>query len=191
MDPSRFRQPMSGDEVDVEETSDDEDATNDVEEIDPLTSATSRAENAERELAYRTAELANVQRRLAGERADLIAYGSAGLARRMTGVLEDLERAMAAFDGNSADALQAGFDLVLKKLRSELESEGVVRIETVGKAFDPTLHEALMMVPPNAENPPGTIVAETEGGWKMKARVLRPARVVVASEHTSASAVDE
>ena len=61
------------------------------EELDPLEQANLRAENAEKEIAYKDAEIQNVRKRLMAEKAELIQYSGMGLARRMLTVLADVE----------------------------------------------------------------------------------------------------
>ena len=68
------------------------------EERDPLEVALERAEFAEKEIAYKEAEIQNVRKRMMGEKADLIQYGGMGLARRMLTILGDVDRAMAGIE---------------------------------------------------------------------------------------------
>ena len=62
---------------------------------DPLDVALARAETAEKEIAYKDAEIQNVRKRLMAEKAELIQYSGMGLARRMLTVLSDVDRALA------------------------------------------------------------------------------------------------
>ena len=65
-----------------------------VEPLDPLEEATQRAEKAEKEIAYKEAEIQNVRKRLMAEKSTLIQYGGMGLARRMIPILNDVDRAL-------------------------------------------------------------------------------------------------
>ena len=49
----------------------------------------------------------------------------------------------------------------------------------MGAAFDPAVHEAIVMQPSEQEE--GLIAAVLERGYRQGDRVLRPARVVVSS----------
>ena len=60
-----------------------------------------------------------------------------------------------------------------------LEKLGVEKIETVGKEFDPNLHEAIMQTP-TEEHPDRTVIAELQSGYKLCDKILRPALVNVA-----------
>ena len=55
---------------------------------------------------------------------------------------------------------------------------GVKSIETIGKAFDPNIHEAVMEEE-NNEMPHHTIIAEFQRGFMLKERIVRPAKVKV------------
>ena len=84
-----------------------------VEEIDPLTEAIQRAEAAEKEITYRDAEIQNVRKRLMSEKATAIQYGGMGMARKMLGVLGDIDRALSVNEDE-------GLSLIRSKMWSEL-----------------------------------------------------------------------
>ena len=150
------------------------------EPIDPLQEALERAIKAEKEIDYRDAEIQNIRKRSATEKAELIQYSGMGLARRMLGVLDDLDRAISA--SAEENQLLEGMKLLRQKLWSELSSDGVSEIPAKGVQFDPKKHEAITMLPPSDDFPTGTIIDVLEAGFMYKQRVLRAARVVVASE---------
>ena len=63
-------------------------------------------------------------------------------------------------------------------LADVLAKEGLAEIDTDGK-FDPHIHEALLSQPSEAEE--GSVIEVVQKGYKLGDRVVRPARVVVAS----------
>lgn len=146
-----------------------------IEEIDPLAEALERAETAEKEISYRDAEIQNVRKRLIAEKATAIQYGGMGMARRMLGVLADIDRALEINENE-------GLSLIRKKMWTELSADGVTSIETTGKNFDPTKMEAITTIQPTDEFPANTVVNQLESGYMYKDRVLIAARVVVASD---------
>ena len=85
--------------IDEESKKGDEDSdsqtTEEVIELDPLEEAIKRAEAAEKEISYRDAEIQNVRKRLMSEKATAIQYGGMGMARKMLGVLADIDRSLA------------------------------------------------------------------------------------------------
>ncbi len=76
------------------------------------------------------------------------------------------------------DKFVEGIKLIEDQLFKVLAKYGVKSIETVGKAFDPNLHEAVMEEEKN-ELPHHTIVDELQRGFLLKERVIRPSKVKV------------
>jgi molecular chaperone GrpE len=54
----------------------------------------------------------------------------------------------------------------------------VAAIEAAGQPFDPSLHEAMQQVPDDSVAP-NTVVEELQKGYRLRDRLLRPARVIV------------
>ncbi len=171
---------LASDEAPTEEGSEalEEEAE---EERDPLEVALERAEFAEKEIAYKEAEIQNVRKRLMGEKADLIQYGGMGLARRMLTILGDVDRAMTGIEDDDQSPVAQGLRLLRNKMWHELQADGVSQIEAKGAVFDPSKMEAITTIPPNDNFPNGTVVDVLEQGYMYKSKVLLVARVVVAS----------
>ena len=124
------------------------------------------------------ADFENYRRRIERDRARL---GTEALRNFMSGLLDvvdDLERFL-NFVGEETSTSMDGVRFVHQKLLGLLEKEGVRPFKSVGKAFDPLLHEVVSTVPAE-DTPEGTIVQEARRGYKFKDDILRPARVVVA-----------
>ena len=152
------------------------------EERDPLEVALERAEFAEKEIAYKEAEIQDVRKRMMGEKADLIQYGGMGLARRMLTILGDVDRAMAGIEDDDQSPVAQGLRLLRNKMWHELQADGVAHIEAKGAIFDPSKMEAITTIPPSEAFPNGTVVDVLEQGYMYKSKVILVARVVVASE---------
>ena len=71
--------------------------------------------------------------------------------------------------------------MVKKELASTLEKNGITKIDTLDKKFDPNLHQAMMEVE-NNELEEGIIVQEIQTGYMMHDRLLRPAMVGVSKK---------
>ena len=153
-----------------------------VEVLDPLDEALMRAEKAEKEIAYKDAEIQNVRKRLMAEKAELIQYSGMGLARRMLTVLGDVDRALDNLDKDDSSAVAQGLRLLRNKMWHELSADGVTAIEAKDLPFDPAKMEAITTIPASDAFPPGRVVDVLESGYMYKQRVLLAARVVVASE---------
>jgi molecular chaperone GrpE len=152
------------------------------EERDPLEVALERAEFAEKEIAYKEAEIQNVRKRLMAEKADAIQFGGMGLARRMLTVLGDVDRALNGIDDDDQSPVAQGLRLLRNKMWHELQADGVARIEAKGATFDPSKMEAITTIPPSEAFPNGSVVDVLEEGYTYKSKVILVARVVVASE---------
>jgi molecular chaperone GrpE (heat shock protein) len=152
------------------------------EPIDPLEEALSRAEKAEKEIAYKDAEIQNVRKRLMAEKSDLIQYGGMGIARRMLTVLGDVDRSVSNLEEGDDSAVAQGLRLLRNKMWHELSADGVTHIDANGQIFDPAKMEAITTIPASENFPPGKVVDVLEAGYMYKKRVIIAARVVVASE---------
>ena len=118
------------------------------------------------------------QQRLAEER---ILADRERVLRSFLRVADDLERALNA-DGVDGDSLRQGVDLTHQALMRILDQEGAEPIEALGQPFDPAWHEAVGTVPNgHAGVEPDTVVEVVEAGYRMGDRLLRPARVIVAT----------
>jgi molecular chaperone GrpE len=71
-----------------------------------------------------------------------------------------------------------GVELVQKGLVSLMSRNGVVEIEALGKLFDPALHEAMAQAPDGSQAP-HTVLEVLQKGYKLRDRLLRPARVII------------
>jgi molecular chaperone GrpE len=128
------------------------------------------------------AEFDNFRKRAAREREEISSRAQAGLAVRLLEVLDDLDRVVA--EGGPAspdDAIHQALVLIDKKLRKELETAGLERIDPVGQPFDPSLHEAVSVTPPGKGDKDHSVSATFQAGYRFKGALIRPARVQVFS----------
>jgi molecular chaperone GrpE len=146
----------------------------------------SRIMQLERELAEaresmlrRTAELENMRRRHQQERTQLIFEANKKLITELLTTVDDLERTLSHIKPEDKDTVVQGIELVYKNFLRILEQYGVTPIESVGKHFDVSLHDALMEEP-RMDVEPETITAEVIKGYMLNDSVLRHAKVVVA-----------
>ena len=146
----------------TEEPAVEEVATEPEEERDPLEAALERAEVAEKEIAYKEAEIQNVRKRLMAEKAEAIQFGGMGMARRMLTVLADVDRAMTGIEEDDQSALAQGLRLLRNKMWHELQADGVSPVEAKGAEFDPSKKLDLVKAPPKGTCP--TNLCEIPGG---------------------------
>ena len=125
------------------------------------------------------ADFDNYRKRAAREQERLVAHAHERVVRELLPVLDDLERALDAAERHEEAVLVEGVQLVEKALRSALEREGLVEIETDG-AFDPHVHEAMLTQERDGVDP-GSVLEVVQRGYRLGDRVVRPARVIVAA----------
>ena len=106
-------------------------------------------------------------------------------------VVDDLERAIGNIPSDMDESWYEGITLVLRSLENSLTLEGVEKIDALGETFNPHLHEALMHEE-RSDAEDGVVVDVIQAGYKIRDRVLRPARVVVAqSTQRQTKEIDE
>lgn len=146
---------------------------------------TLRAQLEEKQAAYlrALADSQNTRRRADADVAGAHGRGVAQFARSVLPVLEHLDLAV-GHDLASLDAqkLAKAVEMVRTELLRTLENNGVIRIEpTVGEAFDPHLHQAVLQQPAEGVAP-GQISMCLQAGYRFGDTLLQPARVAVAPE---------
>ena len=95
-------------------------------------------------------------------------------------VADNLDRALDA--GRAAvtpDTLLQGVELVRRQFLAKLEGVGVRRIDPLGERFDPSMHDAITVVPTSEPAQDGVVCGVLAPGYLVGDEVLRPARVAV------------
>ena len=125
------------------------------------------------------AELENVKKRMARERAEAVRFANEAFIRDLLPIVDNLERALEhARGGGNGKSIVEGVELVLKGLVDVLERHGVKKVEAAGVPFDPTHHEAVAHVE-TGELEPNRVLAQHQPGYLLNERLLRPALVSV------------
>ena len=123
------------------------------------------------------AELDNLRKRTARIRLETREEGLRDMLLQFAPVLDNLQRAL-SLESEDLSAFRQGVELIQQQFQEVLGRFGLEEIKSVGQPFDPNLHEALMQMESD-EFPAGTVLEETEKGYRLGDKVLRPARVVV------------
>lgn len=144
------------------------------------------------------ADFDNFRKRSIRQQTEVLERASERLVVDLLPVLDALDLATAHVVEDSSDASKA-LAQIGALLRDILAREGLERIDSVGVAFDPTVHDAVGRIPaPEAEQPaegadapppdaaPGdvagsraSVVDVMRSGYRLKSKVLRPAMVTV------------
>ena len=128
------------------------------------------------------ADFDNFRKRALKERNEVLHYGHQNLVKELLSVVDNLERAIGharTSEGGELGGFLQGVELVQRELLGALERHGVGRVEARGQLFDPAVHEAMAQMP-DASAAPGTVLEVLQEGYRLRDRLLRPARVVVA-----------
>jgi molecular chaperone GrpE len=150
-------------------------------------------EKAQDRLVRLQADFENFRRRALSERHDLYQYGAENLVKDLLLTVDNLDRAIGharESGGGDLESLLRGVELVQRELMAALTKHGVVRIEAEGQPFDPAVHEAMAQAPDDSVAP-NTVIEEMQTGYKLRDRLLRPARVIVAAVAKPESPSDE
>lgn len=130
-------------------------------------------------LLRKQAELENFRKRAQREKEEFLQHATADLVRALLPTLDGFERALSHRDSNVPEQFYQGIELLYRDLREVLGRAGLSRVETVGKVFDPHVHQAVEAVE-SVNHFDHEIVEELQPGYKLKHRLLRPAIVKVA-----------
>jgi molecular chaperone GrpE len=129
------------------------------------------------------ADLDNYKKRTRNEMSEHETRMRDAILRDFLEVADNLERAIASWEGGGerdVKSVREGVELVLRLLQSKLARHSVTAIDAKGQAFDPRVHHAISQAS-STDATPGTVLHEVEKGYRVGERLLRPATVVVAS----------
>ena len=118
------------------------------------------------------AEFQNYRKRVERDRALASELAIAAILTELLPVLDDLDRA------REHGELEGGFKSVAEQIERTVEKLGLVKFGEAGAPFDPQVHEALMHLT-SSDVSEATATEILQSGYKLKDRVLRPARVAV------------
>ncbi|MCC7231552.1 MAG: nucleotide exchange factor GrpE [Bacteroidia bacterium] len=151
-------------------------------ETDPLAKLQAELSATQDKYLRLYSEFENYKKRIARDRIEQGKMASAEAYLTILPMIDDLERIIKSFDENPETAsLREGITLVFNKIKSMMESRGLVAMNSLGTPFDPELHDAISGVPAPSESMKGKVVDVIEKGYFLNERVIRHAKVVVGS----------
>ena len=122
------------------------------------------------------ADFINYKRRAEQERRENSTLSKSAVIVSLLPVLDDLERAIAAIPPRLAkNPWVEGVGNVHLKFLASLETMGVKQVKTLGKPFDPNIHEAAA----HEKGKEGVVIRELSHGYMLGDKIIRPAMVVV------------
>ena len=130
------------------------------------------------------ADFDNFRRRALKEREEAHQYGHENLVKDLLATVDNLDRAIEharKSDGGDFESMLQGVELVQRELLGALTNHGVSEIEVGNVAFDPNVHEAMAQQEDDSV-PANTVIEVFQKGYRLRDRLLRPARVVVSKQ---------
>lgn len=169
----------------IEQTADLTDAqpelSNNEKLINDLAEANEKISEANDRYIRLMAEFDNFRRRSAREQLDIIETANGKLLEKLSEVLDNFERAFATENKSSdLETFEKGMQMIHDQFAKVLTDSGLEQIDPQGEEFDPNCHEALMQQP-SEEIPEGHVITVFMKGYKLKNKILKPAKVIVSS----------
>lgn len=137
------------------------------------------------------ADLINYRKRAVEELNETKRSVNTSLLLKIFSILDDFQRAIDLVpDEAVAPGWLEGIHLVYKKIETMIDSEGVSKIEAVGKIFNPRECEAVVYEE-SSSAAEGEVTKVFREGYKQRDRIIRPAQVVVAKKIQQEQEPDE
>ena len=163
-------------------------------EIESLRAEVQKKEQAANESYNRylrtLADFENYKKRSQKEQIEQAKYANEKLINEFLPVMDNLERALShSKETKDFDRMVEGVELIHKQFLSALEKFGVRQIESLHQPFDPFLHQSIGQVESdeNSGEKENQVVGETQKGYFLSERVLRPSLVLVSKKKASPS----
>ena len=177
MEEEKEEQENKVDESLVEE---ENEANNKPEEI----SLEDKVKELEDRLLRSAAEVENIRKRSEKERSEAYKIGISLFVKDFVPVLDNIERALASLrdsDEINYESFVDGISATEKDIVSLLEKHGIQQINPINEKFDPLFHEALFEAESD-DHEPGFVTQVIEVGYVIDKRLIRAAKVGVASK---------
>ena len=133
-----------------------------------------------------SADFENFRKRTEREKAAFLSYGKKELAEKLLPSYEILLKQREQLNKENASKktsnelknVVSGIKMILDEMEKAFREEGIERMEVLHKPYDPSLQEAVALVPASKEQD-GQVLQEVQMGFTLDGKVLRPARVIV------------
>jgi molecular chaperone GrpE len=129
------------------------------------------------------AEFENYKKRSVREMNDFRKFANENFVKAMLPVVDNLDRAIesSSNDIHANSSVVEGVNMTLREILKVFEQYNITPFESLGKTFDPSLHQAVMQENDEAY-PENTVSKELQKGYMIHDRLLRPAMVVVSKK---------
>lgn len=142
----------------------------------------SRVDELTADLQRVQADFVNYRRRSDEDRASFMDLAKQDIILQLLPMLDNIDRALRYLPEDLKDNQWAqGVAQIAKQVDDTIKSLGVERIESLGKPFDPHLHEAISADGGEGEE---VVIEELQPGYKIGNKVIRHAMVKVGRQQT-------
>ena len=154
------------------------DIDGDIEDLrSKLDTALEEAARFRNEAARAKADFYNYRTRKERDRARDRVLAAEGAVLDLLPVLDNLERALDA-ESDKESSMYKGIVMVKKQFFTVLENLGLKLVDASG-AFDPSVHEAVMVVDVESDDGDGMVIEALHRGYTLGEKLLRAAKVKV------------
>ncbi|NTX02040.1 nucleotide exchange factor GrpE [Myxococcus sp. CA051A] len=119
------------------------------------------------------------KQRLTRERERMMDVERGNVAVSLLEAIDELDRAL-SMSAQDSSALAQGVRMIRDSLLAKAQGMGIERVTVVGQPYDPNVAEATDMEITTSPDEDQKVVAEFRAAYRLKDRVIRPARVKVA-----------
>ncbi len=131
---------------------------------------------------YLAAEFENARKRFEREREKFVKYGNEKILKSLLEVVDNLDRTLNSIKDDEDEKVKNianGIAMVQEQFLKVLMDNGLEKIESLGKDFDPNYHEAMAQQPVEGKKE-NEIVQVYQDGYMLNGRLLRAAKVIIA-----------
>lgn len=146
--------------------------------VDALQELKDKLASTHERLLRTAAEFDNFRKRSRRDIEEAVSRGRTDVLTEVLPVLDSVDLALSSLGEDAPSGIVEGLQMIKRQFLSAVERFGVKPIESRGRAFDPTRHEAVSQVHSDI-HPAGQVVDEMRPGYLMGERLLRPAMVMV------------
>ncbi len=140
-----------------------------------------------RELQYLLADYDNYRKQIERLTDDRIEEKREYIVSQLIEIYDDFCKEIAHLkDSGCPTPIVEGFNGTLKNFESILKSEGIREIESLGKLFDPDIHDPVGFEE-NDDYPEKTIVEVKQRGYMLNNKLVRPSTVILSRKAKNAS----
>lgn len=184
-------QVVEEDDKNTQPAAEENDKKEETPEVDPVEALQKELDAAKEKYLYLQAEYQNFRRRAAKDISDARVRAVEDTLVPFLTVSDYLSMADAAANkSDNIEAIRQGLQMIIGQFFKAFEDLGVQKFDSVGKEFDPKLHDAVSNEP-SEQVDEGKIIREWSCGFKIGEKLLRPARVVVSSGPEKAAEEDK